>query len=214
MGVLRQHIVRIGEALKDRAGLAVAVIGFPNTHTDADHVIRAFGTATEQSCAPDYNLLRLLEHQGHTCRVFDVTAHRGIEEYLDLNEFLPANLHQQFDLVVDSSCLEHCFNVAQAFRNLCEMTRVGGYVTTVAPIYIFNHGYYNINPIMHQDGFEANGFAVTTQELINNDGWPVGGFNAKKSDPRVRTFVLTVAQKQQQQPFKWPIQTHKGKKFY
>jgi hypothetical protein len=104
--------------------------------------------------------------------------------------------------------------VAQAFRNLCDMTRVGGSVATVAPIYIFNHGYYNINPIMHQDGFEQNGFEIKSQELINNDGWLVTQFSGKKSDPRVRTFVLTVAQKQQQQPFKWPIQTHKGQKIY
>ena len=214
MGVLRQHIVHIGEAVRDRSNLSVAVIGYPNTHTDAEHVAQGFGTDTEQACAPDYNLLRLLEHQGHRCRVFDVTAHQGMEEFLDLNEPLPADLQQQFDLIVDSSCLEHCFNVAQAFRNLCDMTRVGGYVTTVAPIYIFNHGYYNINPIMHQDGFEQNGFEMKSQELINNDGWLVTQFSGKKSDPRVRTFVLTVAQKQQQQLFKWPIQTHKGKKFY
>ena len=214
MGVLRQHLIRIGQGLDELGPSRVSVIGFPNTHTDADHVARAFGTATEQACAPDYNLLTILRHLGHMYRVFDVNQHTGIEEHINLNDPLPANLLGSFDIVVDSSCLEHCFNVAQAFRNLCDMVRVGGWVTTVAPIYIFNHGYYNINPIMHQDGFEANGFEIVSQELITNDGFLVSGFNGKKSDVRVRTFVLTAARKKQQQPWVWPIQTHKGRKVY
>jgi SAM-dependent methyltransferase len=214
MGVLRQHLIRIGQGLDDLGSSQVAVIGFPNTHTDEDHVTRAFGTEAEQACAPDYNLLKILKHLGHGYRVFDVNKHTGIEEHIDLNDPLPEDLQGAFDIVVDSSCLEHCFNVAQAFRNLCDMVRVGGWVTTVAPIYIFNHGYYNINPIMHQDGFEANGFEIVSQELITNDGFLVSGFSGKKSDVRVRTFVLTAARKRQQQPWIWPIQTHKGRKVY
>jgi hypothetical protein len=214
MGVLRQHLVRVGDSFRDIGTSRVAVIGYPNTHTDADHVQRAFGDQTEEACRPDYNLLRILDHLGHTYTVFDVTQHRGIECYIDLNDPLPAEHHGAFDLVVDSSCLEHCFNVAQAFRNLCEMVRVGGWVTTVAPIYIFNHGYYNINPIMHQDGFEANGFEIRSQELITNDGFLVSGFNGKKSDVRARTFVLTAARRCTEQPWRWPLQTHKGRKVY
>lgn len=214
MGVLRQHLVRIGDSFREIGKSRVAVIGYPNTHTDADHVTRAFGAECETACGPDYNLLDMLEHLGHQYTVFDVTKHRGIESYIDLNDPLPQEHRGAFDLVVDSSCLEHCFNVAQAFRNLCEMVRVGGWVTTVAPIYIFNHGYYNINPIMHQDGFEANGFEIQSQELITNDGFLVSGFNGKKSDVRVRTFVLTAARRQVHQPWRWPLQTHKGRKVY
>ena len=214
MGVLRQHLVRVGDSFRDIGTSRVAVIGYPNTHTDADHVIRAFGAPTEEACRPDYNLLRILEHLGHQYTVFDVTQHRGIESYIDLNDALPEEYRGAFDLVVDSSCLEHCFNVAQAFRNLCEMVRVGGWVTTVAPIYIFNHGYYNINPIMHQDGFEANGFEIRSQELITNDGFLVSGFNGKKSDVRHRTFVLTAARRLSDQPWRWPLQIHKGRKVY
>ena len=89
------------------------------------------------------------------------------------------------------------------------MTALGGHVITIAPIYLFNHGYYNINPIMHQDGFSQNGFTVVSQHLINNNGAVVTGFSAKKTPPR-QIFILTVATKTQEVEFRYPIQTHKG----
>jgi SAM-dependent methyltransferase len=215
MGIMKQHVLRIGQGVKlfdPDSTLDVAIVGYPNTHTDAGTVATAFGKQVEQDTTPDYNMIRLFKaHGSHNVRVFDVEAHRGIEEFLDLNNALPSDLTQAFDCVIDSSCLEHCFNIAQAFRNLCDMTRVGGFVATVAPIYIFNHGYYNVNPIMHQDGFAQNGFELLAHELIDNSGEIVRGFSGKKSDPRApRTFILTLAKKIVQQEFKWPIQTHKG----
>jgi SAM-dependent methyltransferase len=141
-------------------------------------------------------------------RVFDVACHRGMEEILNFNNPLPAELIGAFDFVFDSSCLEHCFNVAQAFQNMCEAVRVGGTVITIAPIYLFNHGYYNINPIMHQDGFTHNGFTLLHQNIINGSG-EVVGLHPKKDNPR-NTYILSVACKEVEQPFTWPMQTHKG----
>jgi len=214
MGIMNYHLIKIGEAIRERQShggtLNVAILGYPSMAVDQATVIKAFGEAVELKNQDNYALELLLQSVCDcNIRIFDITCHHGIEEELDLNEPLATQLVNQFDIVIDSSCLEHCFNVAQAFRNICEMTAVGGTVITIAPIYLFNHGYYNINPIMHQDGFTHNGFELLSQHLINNSGEVVAGFSGKKTPPR-QIFILSAAKKIQDVKFKFPIQTHKG----
>ena len=214
MGIMNYHLVKIGEAIRNRPSpnsiLNVAILGYPSMAVDQATVIKAFGKDVESKNQNNYALEALLQSVCNcNIRIFDITCHHGVEEELDLNESLPTPLIKQFDLVLDSSCLEHCFNVAQAFKNICDMTAVGGTVITIAPIYLFNHGYYNINPIMHQDGFNYNGFELLSQNLINNSGEIVAGFSGKKTPPR-QIFILSVAKKIQDIKFKFPIQTHKG----
>ncbi len=210
---MNQHLRCISNCLRDRGhprGLKLAILGYPDVALSQDVVIDAFGESIESAWHDKYDLVGMLQ-QAYGCdiTIFDVTQHRGVEQLLDLNDPIPESLRGAFDLIIDSSCLEHCFNIAQAFKNLCEMTAVGGHVTTIAPIYLFNHGYYNVNPIMHQDGFTHNGFELVSQQLINNNGEIVTGFSAKKTPPR-QIFILTVAKKLQAQPFRWPLQQHKG----
>lgn len=213
MGIMNQHLRKISECLKTLdpdQHIQLAILGYPDTALSAEVVAQVFGPDIEAANRPEYDLINMLE-ETYDCniRIFDVTQHRGVEEILDFNEPIPADLVGAFNLVIDSSCLEHCFNVAQAFKNICDMVSVDGHVVTIAPIYLFNHGYYNINPIMHQDGFTHNGFELISQQLINNNGEVVTGFSAKKTPPR-QIFILTAAKKISQQQFRWPIQSHKG----
>lgn len=213
MGIMNHQLRKISQCLGSSQGVKsprVAILGYPDTALSEAVVIETLGRDIEIAHRGSYNLVKMLQ-QAYDCsvRIFDVTQHRGVEELLDLNESLPENLYQAFDLVIDSSCLEHCFNVAQAFKNICDMTDVNGHVVTIAPIYLFNHGYYNINPIMHQDGFTHNGFELISQNLINNNGEVVVGFSAKKTPPR-QIFILTTAKKTSQRSFRWPMQSHKG----
>ncbi len=213
MGIMNHHLRKISQCLqasdRDRC-LNLAILGYPDTALSKQTVIETFGEKIESAYRDNYNLISMLE-EAYDCdiRIFDIASHRGVEEILDLNEPLSDSLRGAFDLVIDSSCLEHCFNVAQAFKNICEMTAVGGHVVTIAPIYLFNHGYYNISPIMHQDGFVNNGFELISQNLINNNGEVVAGFSAKKTPPR-QIFILSTAKKISQKIFSWPIQSHKG----
>lgn len=213
MGIMNHHLRKISQCLKASHAdkhLRLAFLGYPDVALSQEVVINAFGEQIESAYRGRYDLVSMLQ-EAYDCdiTIFDVAQHRGMEQILDLNEPLPKDLRQAFDLVIDSSCLEHCFNVAQAFKNICELTAVGGHVVTIAPIYLFNHGYYNISPIMHQDGFEHNGFELISQNLINNNGEVVTGFSAKKTPPR-QIFILSTAKKICQQTFRWPIQTHKG----
>ena len=213
MGIMNHHLRKISQCLRASnadSHLRLAFLGYPDVALSKDVVVEAFGEQIESDYSNGYDLVNMLK-DAYDCSItiFDVAQHRGMEQILDLNEPLPENLCQAFDLVIDSSCLEHCFNVAQAFKNICEMTAVTGYVITIAPIYLFNHGYYNISPIMHQDGFEHNGFELISQNLINNNGEVVTGFSPKKTPPR-QIFILSTAKKICQQTFRWPLQSHKG----
>jgi hypothetical protein len=150
----------------------------------------------------------LRQKHGFDYTVFDLHQHRGMETHLDSNQPLDPKYHRRFSCVIDASVLEHCFNVAQAFRNLCDMTALGGVVSTVNPVYMFNHGYYNINPIMLYDGFVLNGFKILSQEVMNLAGVRVEGFGLKS--PPHKIFNLVLAQRVEDRPFQWPTQTHKG----
>lgn len=45
------------------------------------------------------------------------------EIFLDLEKPLPADLHENFDVVFNHTTLEHVYDFRTAFRNLCGMTR-------------------------------------------------------------------------------------------
>lgn len=156
-----------------------------------------------------YDLIKIFkERHDFDTTVFDISTHRGIETLINLNEPIEDKFKYQFDCVVDSSVLEHCFNVAQAFKNLCQLVKLGGVVSTVNPIYMYNHGYYNINPIMLRDGFVHNGFEVLYSAVIDIHGNVVESFT-RKTVP-IKVFNLFVAKKIEVKEFIYPIQK-KGK---
>jgi len=216
MGIINLHIVKINQLLdshfqRDKEK-NVAVIGFPDLYQNMPLLEELFGrTIIKRSKLNDViQLIELLKIK-FNCQstIFDVTQHRGLEVYLDLNKPLPAEYKNKFDFVIDSSCLEHCFNIAQAFNNLCDLVKVGGIVTTVAPVYDFNHGYFNVNPLFHEDGFKYNGFDILSQNIINEWGDIIPEFGPK-SRPH-KSYILSAAIKKIDQDFVYPIQRSKPK---
>lgn len=102
----------------------------------------------------------LFERIGLTIEVIDIAVNRGMERIVDLNDPLPADLHQRFDLLIDTGTLEHCFNVGQAFKNTCEAMRLGGVIVHGAPLNRFNHGFWSFNPTLYYDFLGDNGFHI------------------------------------------------------
>ncbi len=216
MGIINLHIRKINQLLHEHfeadVEKKIAIIGFPDLHQNVPLLEELFGQALVQRSKVNgtAQLIELLNMKFNArCTVFDIHKHRGIETVLNLNEPLPIEFNNQFDFVIDSSCLEHCFNIAQAFKNLCEFVKVGGIVTTVAPVYDFNHGYFNVNPLFHEDGFRLNGFEILSQNVIDNVGDIVKDFGAK-THPR-KTYILSTAKKNKECIFEYPIQTSKPK---
>lgn len=89
---------------------------------------------------------RLLEHvdlKGSTLTCVDLIAHEGRERILDLGVLQDIGT---FDLVIDSGCIEHVANIANAFINAASSIRVGGHIIHEIPMNMISHGYWNICP--------------------------------------------------------------------
>ena len=96
----------------------------------------------------------------------------GLEKeiYLDLENDLPSELREKFDIVFNHTTLEHVFNVQKAFSNLCEMTK--DVVVIVVPFLQEQHGsygdYWRFTPWCIKRLFEKNGLTLTYVSV--NDG--------------------------------------------
>ena len=87
---------------------------------------------------------------------FDGTA---TARKLDLNQ--PIDLGQRFDIVHNAGTLEHVFDIAQAFRNMHNLTKPGGVMIHHAPFVGWvDHGFYAMQPTLFWDLAEANGYHV------------------------------------------------------
>ena len=57
------------------------------------------------------------------------------------------NFTEQFDLVTNNGTGEHVFNQYTVFKNMHDMTKVGGYMIHVLPFYRWvDHGFYSFHP--------------------------------------------------------------------
>ncbi len=82
-----------------------------------------------------------------------------IARKLDLNQ--PIDIGQRFDIVHNAGTLEHVFDIAQAFRNIHNLTRPGGFMIHHAPFVGWvDHGFYALQPTLFWDLAEANGYRV------------------------------------------------------
>ena len=122
---------------------------------------------------------------GCTLDVFDVVQERGSEIIVDLNHPVPENAVGQFDICLDVGTLEHCFNAPQALFNMASLVKEGGWVLHENPFNWGNHGFWNLNPTLFVDFYEANGFEVESCWIV-----PRGSDDAYEA-PRTKRFVYT-----------------------
>jgi len=159
---------------------------------------------------PLYDSIALLREMGVEPTVIDVAKLRGDERIVDLNDPLPRDLAQRFDLVVDTGTCEHCFNVGQAFANSCEALAAGGILVHAAPLTRINHGFWSFNPTVYPDFFEDNGFKL--QVLLGVAGSLAEGFRTFALDPFGRAApppeagIYVVAERTEIRPLRWPVQ--------
>jgi hypothetical protein len=94
--------------------------------------------------------------------VLDASDYEGANLLHDLNRPLPRVLAQRYDVVIEAGTLEHVFNVAEAFRTLLALARVGGVVIMDAPANnLCGHGFYQMSPELVYRVFQAtNGYRL------------------------------------------------------
>lgn len=91
---------------------------------------------------------------------------------LDLNADVPADLHDQFDCVLDGGTGEHVFNFPKVMENMLRMCRTGSNLIHMNPCQgYWNHGFWNVQPTLLFDFYEANGLdecSAYVLELIDD----------------------------------------------
>jgi SAM-dependent methyltransferase len=97
---------------------------------------------------------------------FDIDINPNADIQLDFSQELPSHLSGSAQLVIDMGTSEHIFNVAQVFKNIVQLLKVGGVVIHLSPVSWFNHGFYNFNPLLFNEFYTANGFRRLEHHLI------------------------------------------------
>ena len=181
------------------------------THPDSQKIIRWHGVQNvTDKIIESYSFFAAL---GYELEVIDISAARGNEIILNLNEPCPEYLLQKYRLVIDAGTLEHCFNIAQAMKNLAMMVGKGGHVIQANPFNYVNHWFYNLSPTFYYDFYLANGFEILLFRVVSD---PVHNpklfkvpaydrFNLEGIPEKSNNFVI--AKRAQVQDIVWPIQT-------
>ena len=227
MGIDNRYFSDMIKVIKDQLPFTgenrkVLCLGYPDFLVDEQHLISIFGqefvdTIPEEpmsdavrvwhkSTLPKvFDPIWIFKYFNFDVVIFDLIAHRGIETLVDLNEPISDVHAEQFDLIIDTGTLEHCFNVGQAFKNICLTVKKGGVFMTAAPVSKLDHGYWNFGTIVHKDGFEQNGFEILkTTYTCKNDIVEPQRMNWKHLP--VKTAVTTIAKRISVKDWVWPTQ--------
>lgn len=97
----------------------------------------------------------------------DMSNFEGAGFVHDLNQPIPPELKERFDLVYDGGTLEHIFQFPTALKNCMEMVRPGGHLFIHTGTNNWcGHGFYQFSPELFFRAFsEENGFEVTRMVL-------------------------------------------------
>ncbi len=103
-------------------------------------------------------------------RALDHSDYEGAALTHDLNQPLPASLHEQFDVVIDSGTLEHVFNLPVAIASCMQLVKQGGTLFLSSPANnMCGHGFYQFSPELWFRLFrDANGFRLTRLALVTH----------------------------------------------
>lgn len=106
----------------------------------AERVFSAVGTKKDGS-----TFFRLLGAR-HVDEI-DASDYEGASIVHDMNQPLPPQYHQRYDVVYDGGSMEHIFDVQQVLQNIGTMLRVGGlYVGNTCANNLLGHGFYQFSP--------------------------------------------------------------------
>jgi len=97
----------------------------------------------------------------------DVSDYEGADIIFNLNEDVPNEYVERFDVVYDGGVIEHVFQVNTAFANICKMTKVGGYIFNHNPVYNYLYNtFWNISPQMFLEFYAANDYLIIDSCLL------------------------------------------------
>jgi SAM-dependent methyltransferase len=180
MGLGRAAIKLIAETVRDcKLGGRVLVIGKQEIWGTGEEVRRWLEesglspVACEMQLAlkPDFRRLQFIQDTSvfklmgfREVVNLDNSDYEGAEVVWDLNRPLAEELlvkAGRFDLIIDSGCLEHIFNVPEVLKNFYRLAGDNGVVVHILPSNnLVDHGFYMFSPTLFQDYYGANRWRV------------------------------------------------------
>src|SRR5207247_2037857 len=152
MGLARGAIKLIAETVGGRKpGGRVLVVGKQEawgTETEIIRWLKESGLSpavceTQLALKPDFRRLQFIQDSSlfklmgfREVVNLDTSDYEGAELVWDLNRPLPEELLAKtgrFDLIIDSGCLEHIFNVPQVLKNFYRLAADDGVVIHIVP---------------------------------------------------------------------------------
>ena len=103
----------------------------------------------------------------------DVSGYEGADIVVDLCSPIPAHLEDQFDFILDGSCLDNIFDPAAAIRNLARLSRPGGRILHADRASRRHNVYVAFALSWFHDYYAVNAFADCQVYLAQWDGNPL-----------------------------------------
>lgn len=155
----------------------------------------------------------------------DCSEYEGASIICNLNNTLPSELLNRFDIVYDGGSTEHMFNVPQAFENYNKMLRVGGLIIHSLPSTgCLDHGFYMFSPTLFYDYYIQNHWRILDFFMIqlphdNFDSWALyeygePGPSLEDINFNGRWTIFFIARKMTESTFDYNIEQHFFKKLW
>lgn len=123
----------------------------------------------------------------------DNAKFEGANHIHDLNQPIPDNWKEQFNVVCDGGTLEHVFNFPVALRSSMELLKKDGRIFIHTPVNnTSGHGFYQFSPELFYGALSAeNGFEV--ERLIIHRTGPYGRWYQVSDSNKIRERVELIS---------------------
>jgi SAM-dependent methyltransferase len=102
----------------------------------------------------------------------DVSPYENATLIADLNQPVPREWHDQFDVIFNGGTMEHVFNAPLVLANIHAMLKVGGRAIHIAPSSnMLDHGFYSFSPTFFADYYLANRYQLLKLNLFQCTSW-------------------------------------------
>lgn len=152
----------------------VLTLGHQNVHLKLNEYCRILARLglPPVRTVPEFVDELLLSMGATAVDTMDFSDYEGVKLIHDLNQPIPADWHQRYDLVFDGGTLEHVFNFPTAMKSCMQMLKPSGrFVSVTIPNNWCGHGFYQFSPeLFYRVLSPSNGFLVLEMYITTLKG--------------------------------------------
>jgi hypothetical protein len=152
----------------------VATVGRMGLHVPKDRLKQIMNLSKEIDYGAYCEEFLKAEFGAITVESFDRSDYENATHIVDMN--CSIGTHLRYDTILDGGCLEHIYNVPQAFANLSTLCAEEGQILHVLPANnLCGHGFWQFSPELFFSLYsEPNGYRGTQvflADVTNEDEW-------------------------------------------